>query len=632
MRFFPLFRLGLVAGGLLAVPLLTHAQTGSVGIGTTTPNAKAALDITSSDKGLLIPRLTPAARRAIAAPPQGMLVFQTGAAAVPTDSMGIWYATGQGRRWLYLPDAQQSQVAATNGLTKTGGTVALGGPLTQPTTTVDAGYNALTFTSTGLGAAAVDQQQLTGSASSSLPTVRWQSFTVRAAGYLTRLDVRMVVISPGALTLRLHPGVGTAAAALLTQPVVTTTPGTSVTVSVPLTTPLLVSAEQVLTIGLVETSGAHRWLRATTNPYAGGRASTAPAEDFGFATYVVPVAVGGLNLRDGQVRLTGLVSSADGVSIGTPAPAASAALDVAATDKGVLVPRLTVGQRDLIAAPATGLLVYTTDCGNFSYYNGAAWVPLNNTGKSLPAPAAISGAAAPCIGQATTYSVTAVPSATSYYWTASAGTIIQSGQGTAAVSVVAGSTGTLAVTAASTCTTSPPTTFAYTGVTAAATPGAISGFARVCPGTAETYTVPNVPGLTYQWTLPTGWTGTSTTNSITVNTGNAGGDIQVKAQNACGLSVASALTVATGSVVNHSGRQTFNFTGSTKTFVVPPCVTSIDLDVRGAAGGDMGLSPKPGKGGRVQMSLAVTPGETLTIAVGGEGEDTGVSGGRTDGG
>jgi hypothetical protein len=49
----------------------------SVGIGTTTPNASAQLDIASTTKGLLAPRMTFAQRSAIASPATGLLVYQT---------------------------------------------------------------------------------------------------------------------------------------------------------------------------------------------------------------------------------------------------------------------------------------------------------------------------------------------------------------------------------------------------------------------------------------------------------------------------------------------------------------------------------------------------------------------------
>lgn len=62
----------------------------------------------------------------------------------------------------------------------------------------------------------------------------------------------------------------------------------------------------------------------------------------------------------------------------------------------------------------------------------------------------------------------------------------------------------------------------------------------------------------------------------------------------------------------------FNYTGSVQTFTVPPCVTSITVDVQGAKGGDKNTAIG-GNGGRVQCSMPVTPGEILQIYVGGVG-------------
>lgn len=48
-----------------------------VGVGTNTPNASAALDVTSTTKGLLTPRMTSAQRVAISTPADGLVVYQT---------------------------------------------------------------------------------------------------------------------------------------------------------------------------------------------------------------------------------------------------------------------------------------------------------------------------------------------------------------------------------------------------------------------------------------------------------------------------------------------------------------------------------------------------------------------------
>ena len=75
-----------------------------------------------------------------------------------------------------------------------------------------------------------------------------------------------------------------------------------------------------------------------------------------------------------------LVSSitAQSVAINTDASAAatSALLDVKSTTKGVLVPRMTKVEKNAIATPATGLLVYQNapDSIGFHYYNSTQWI------------------------------------------------------------------------------------------------------------------------------------------------------------------------------------------------------------------------------------------------------------------
>ncbi|MCK4664411.1 MAG: tail fiber domain-containing protein [Bacteroidales bacterium] len=58
----------------------------------------------------------------------------------------------------------------------------------------------------------------------------------------------------------------------------------------------------------------------------------------------------------------------------------SAMLDVKSLTKGMLVPRLTTIQRELISSPATGLLVFDINLFSFFYYNGEIWVNLISSG------------------------------------------------------------------------------------------------------------------------------------------------------------------------------------------------------------------------------------------------------------
>ena len=57
--------------------LFSFCLTAQVGIGTTTPDSSAALDVNSTSAGLLIPKMTKAQRDAISSPAIGLLIYQT---------------------------------------------------------------------------------------------------------------------------------------------------------------------------------------------------------------------------------------------------------------------------------------------------------------------------------------------------------------------------------------------------------------------------------------------------------------------------------------------------------------------------------------------------------------------------
>jgi len=79
---------------------------------------------------------------------------------------------------------------------------------------------------------------------------------------------------------------------------------------------------------------------------------------------------------------------------------------------------------------------------------------------------------------------------------------------------------------------------------------------------------------------------------------------------------------------------TFSYTGAPQTWVVPPCVFSVTIDAYGAQGNSNNLGVTGGLGGRAQGVLSVTPGQTLTIYVGGGGQistNGGYNGGGTGG-
>lgn len=69
--------------------------------------------------------------------------------------------------------------------------------------------------------------------------------------------------------------------------------------------------------------------------------------------------------------------------IGTITPNASALLEMVSISKGLLAPRMTKTQRDAIAAPATGLMIYQTNSTpGFYYYSGTAWTAISAKGAN----------------------------------------------------------------------------------------------------------------------------------------------------------------------------------------------------------------------------------------------------------
>jgi hypothetical protein len=76
------------------------------------------------------------------------------------------------------------------------------------------------------------------------------------------------------------------------------------------------------------------------------------------------------------------------VGIGTPTPDNSAVLDLASTTKGLLPPRMTQTDRDAIALPAKGLIIYNTTTKSLDINNGTpeikAWeaIASSSTGSS----------------------------------------------------------------------------------------------------------------------------------------------------------------------------------------------------------------------------------------------------------
>ena len=69
------------------LPCFAYSQ---VGIGTTSPNSNAILDLSSTNKGLLLPRLTSSQRTSISSPPKGLLIFDIDSSYMMYFDGSVW--------------------------------------------------------------------------------------------------------------------------------------------------------------------------------------------------------------------------------------------------------------------------------------------------------------------------------------------------------------------------------------------------------------------------------------------------------------------------------------------------------------------------------------------------------------
>jgi hypothetical protein len=109
---------------LLAAVLLTATTYAQIGINNENPDASAALDITSTTGGLLVPRMTETQRDAISPAATGLMIYQTDGTA------GFYYYNGSSWDTYYsknevdaLIDNLQSKTEARVGDIRAGGVV-----------------------------------------------------------------------------------------------------------------------------------------------------------------------------------------------------------------------------------------------------------------------------------------------------------------------------------------------------------------------------------------------------------------------------------------------------------------------------------------------------------------------------
>ncbi len=395
---------------LLGISTSIIAQ--NVGINSTgaAPVASAMLDIVATDKGLLVPRfalsdVTVAAP--VVAPALSLIVYNTATAGVAPNNVlpGFYYWDGAkwvafsgsgGREWALLGNA--GTVAGTNFLGTTDNVDLQfrvnniqGGKINIASNQTFFGYQAGLVT-TGTGNSFFGTNSGIANAAGTFNTaVGYLTFTTSATGNfnttigygsmrsnLSGSNNTFLGVNAGANWSATSNNTGVGMFALQGLPGGTGTGNTALGYG---------AGSGTTPNNLATGNGSYNTFigynasinnSAYTNATAVGANALAGASDV-----LILGGVNGTNGATSDVR----------VGVGVISPASSAILDITATDKGLLIPRVALTSIALagpITAPVTSLIVYNTATAGagtanavtpgYYYWSGAAWIRLTGTG------------------------------------------------------------------------------------------------------------------------------------------------------------------------------------------------------------------------------------------------------------
>lgn len=162
---------------------------------------------------------------------------------------------------------------------------------------------------------------------------------------------------------------------------------------------------------------------------------------------------------------------------------------------------------------------------------------------------AITGTNNVCKGSTQTYTVPVVANANNYTWTLPVGASIVTNNGNSIVvnfDTATAVSGNITVKGTNDCGSSNTASLPVNVFSPISSAVSITGSSNVCIGSTYTYSLPSDTNvISYQWTLPNGASGSSTSNSISVTFSSSAvsGNITVKRINACGTSSDTVLPI-----------------------------------------------------------------------------------------
>jgi len=139
---------------IISILLFVNMVKAQTGIGTTTPHASAKLEVASTTKGFLPPRMTATERGNIPSPAPGLMVYQT------DGTTGLYYFNGT--LWIYIINSTTNVLSVVNGGTGTTTSIGTGSVVLNTNATL---ANP-TLTTPSLGVASGTSLALTGTTAS----------------------------------------------------------------------------------------------------------------------------------------------------------------------------------------------------------------------------------------------------------------------------------------------------------------------------------------------------------------------------------------------------------------------------------------------------------------------------------
>jgi hypothetical protein len=350
------------------------------------------LHVKSTDKGLLIPRMSESQRLAINNPATGLLVYQTNGAN------GFYYNAGSPLlpNWIKLSSTSTAEISDADGDTKVAVEESTDSDLIKFTAggneamVIDEHANVGIGTSSPSGllhvyqpiefsGETIDQVQNTANGAYSENSLLWQSFTAGATGYLSKIDFWDAGMSEGTFFMNIYEGEGISGTLLGSSSQVSRDNNPYGFVPFFMTNEISVTSGQMYTFEVV-ISG--HWLVDIndTNPYAGGVLFTAgavyPDDDSRFKSYVSSTIT--------QGPLSFILSDEGNIGIGNTSPTEK--LDVTGDVKisGNLIQAAgsSISTDEIRAENANGLMLHDDDGHGMQVMDGGRVVIGNGASLS----------------------------------------------------------------------------------------------------------------------------------------------------------------------------------------------------------------------------------------------------------